>query len=141
MFKKYIKSALLGVSMLAIGGMANAATYEINMFGATAEFNYWVQSDVGFLTGLGCRAADVHYARNTASSGAGRAAASRSATAPRPIMPHGLPATASTPPKTPLSFVTRPVHHTTASRLFRARTPSGPQVAPWAAQSRMPAGV
>ena len=67
MFKKIMKSALIGVSLLAFGSIANAAEYDINMYGASAEYNYWNASDVAFLTFLGCGAADI-YKAHTADS-------------------------------------------------------------------------
>ena len=62
MFKKYMKSAILGLSMLAIGGMANAAIVEVNMYGASAEYNYWTASDTNYLQFAGCNALDVYRA-------------------------------------------------------------------------------
>ena len=65
--KKIMKSALIGVFLLAFGSIANAAEYDINMYGASAEYNYWNASDVAFLTFLGCGAADI-YKAHTADS-------------------------------------------------------------------------
>lgn len=39
--KKTSKALMVGASLLALAGVANAATYELNMTGASAQFNYW----------------------------------------------------------------------------------------------------
>jgi ABC-type phosphate transport system substrate-binding protein len=61
MFKNIVKSAMIGVAMLAAGATAaNAATYEINIYGASAQYKYWTQSAPKFLSdsiangGLNC---------------------------------------------------------------------------------------
>ena len=65
MVKKYMKSAILGLSMLAIGGIANAAIVQINMYGASAEYNYWTVADQNWLTQAGCNALDVYEAKTS----------------------------------------------------------------------------
>jgi hypothetical protein len=53
------------VSLLALGGISNAAVYEINMYGASAEYNFWSNDDTLFLQGLGCAAGDVYKAHTS----------------------------------------------------------------------------
>ena len=119
MFKKYVKSALLGLSMLAIGGMANAAIVEINMYGASAEYNYWVSADQNWLTSAGCNELDVmRPALHRMALRSAITSAALIASFPQDLNMPGLPILASA--GTRLSCATLPRHPTTASRLFRA---------------------
>jgi len=60
MKKTRVFSALAGVALLAAAGSAHAAgTMDINIYGASAEYNFWKQAGVEFLkaqvpAGLGC---------------------------------------------------------------------------------------
>ena len=39
--KKVLTNLIAGAAMLAIGGTASAATYDINIYGASAQFTFW----------------------------------------------------------------------------------------------------
>lgn len=51
--KKQIKSvALAGAALLALTGAANAATIDVNLYGASAQFLFWNAAAPGFLTSV-----------------------------------------------------------------------------------------
>ena len=54
MFKLLIKGAIIGISALALATAANAGTYEINMYGASAQYKYWNGAADDFMTSIGC---------------------------------------------------------------------------------------
>ncbi|HET6516145.1 MAG TPA: substrate-binding domain-containing protein [Thermodesulfovibrionales bacterium] len=54
--KKLLTTILAGASLLALGGTASALNGDINIYGASAQFNFWSNQAQGFLTGQGCTA-------------------------------------------------------------------------------------
>jgi hypothetical protein len=64
MFRKILKGAAIGGALLAIAGTAVAANYEINLYGASAQYLFWNDAADDFLkqTGTGkpnCAAANI----------------------------------------------------------------------------------
>jgi ABC-type phosphate transport system substrate-binding protein len=61
--KKVIKASILGLSVLAMASAAQAADYEINIMGASAQSGFWNTNARIFLadpTGLGCTSTTVY---------------------------------------------------------------------------------
>lgn len=54
MFKKMIKSAIVGAGLLGMVGAAQAATIDINIYGASAQYLFWNDAADDFLTARGC---------------------------------------------------------------------------------------
>ncbi len=52
--KKNIKTLAMAASVLALAGTAQAATIDINIYGASAQYLYWNDSADNFLLGRGC---------------------------------------------------------------------------------------
>ncbi|MGD9505110.1 MAG: hypothetical protein AB7W37_09360 [Syntrophobacteraceae bacterium] len=52
--KKALTSAVIGLGAVAISGAASAATYNINLYGASAEYLYWNDAADNFLASKGC---------------------------------------------------------------------------------------
>lgn len=48
--KRSIKSLALAASVLAMAGTAQAATYDINIYGASAQYNFWKNLSATYLT-------------------------------------------------------------------------------------------
>lgn len=60
--KKQLKvSALAAAAVLSAAAMANAAPMEYNVFGASAQFDYWKAAAPAYLTSLGCTAGTVNF--------------------------------------------------------------------------------
>ena len=51
---KKLAAIAAGASLLAMAGAANAATVEMNFFGASAQYLFWKSAAAGYLTHLGC---------------------------------------------------------------------------------------
>ncbi len=61
MLKKLLKGVILGGALLAFAGTANAAEYNINIYGASAQHKFWLNLAPSFLTsaaGGQCASAD-----------------------------------------------------------------------------------
>lgn len=52
--KKKLAVVAAGASLLAMAGAANATTYEMNFFGASAQYLFWKNAAAGYLSHLGC---------------------------------------------------------------------------------------
>ena len=65
MLKKIIKGMLIGGLILGLAGSAAAADYEVNIFGASAQFEYWIDGAPKFLdsTDVDCDDAAIYHAR------------------------------------------------------------------------------
>ena len=54
--KKQIKvAALTSVAVLSLAGIAGAADIHLNMYGASAQFNFWGAAAPGFMNSFGCK--------------------------------------------------------------------------------------
>lgn len=61
MFKNMCKTAIIGASMLLCGSAAHATVYEVNLYGASAQYNYWLKAGPEFLKqSLGCNVANIY---------------------------------------------------------------------------------
>src|SRR5208283_4266402 len=59
--KKLLGSLVAGTAMLAIAGMASAATYQANVYGASAQFTFWNLQAVSYIQSQpGCSGANVY---------------------------------------------------------------------------------
>lgn len=73
--KKIVTSAIIGASMLFSGASAHAALYEINLYGASAQFKYWTASTPVWFSqaaasgGLGCATANIYQAQDLNAAG------------------------------------------------------------------------
>jgi ABC-type phosphate transport system substrate-binding protein len=65
MIKKIIQTAILGGSLLGLAGAANAATIDVNLYGASAQYEFWTAAAPGFLQSQGCRAQDISTAKDS----------------------------------------------------------------------------
>lgn len=73
--KKQIKiAALAGAAILSAAAMANAAPAQLNIYGASAQGDFWVSEAYPFLTSLGCKAADGKTALPTGDAANGKIA-------------------------------------------------------------------
>jgi hypothetical protein len=54
MFKKLFQGALVGAAMLGLVGAASAATVEVNLYGASAQFLFWNDAADNFLSSKSC---------------------------------------------------------------------------------------
>jgi len=54
--KKFLTSLLAGASLLTLVGTASAVTGDINIYGASAQYNFWKGQAPGFLSAQGCTA-------------------------------------------------------------------------------------
>ncbi|RJP81736.1 MAG: hypothetical protein C4522_05030 [Desulfobacteraceae bacterium] len=54
MIKKLIKATVIGASMFAMVGAASAAPVNINIYGASAQYNFWNDAADDFLGDQGC---------------------------------------------------------------------------------------
>lgn len=52
--RRVLTSAVIGLGAVAVAGAASAATYNINLYGASAEYLYWNDAADNFLTSKGC---------------------------------------------------------------------------------------
>jgi len=65
MIKKLIKATVLGASIFAMVGTANAEVVDINIYGASAQYNYWNDAADDFLDDvMGCT--DIKQAKDAA---------------------------------------------------------------------------
>ena len=56
--KKQIKiAALTSAAVLSLAGIAGAANYQLNMYGASAQFNFWGAAAPLFMNSFGCKTA------------------------------------------------------------------------------------
>ncbi len=62
MFKKIALSAIAGTCLMAMAGAADAATYNINIYGASAQYTYWTTAAPAYLKSRGCADADIRSA-------------------------------------------------------------------------------
>ncbi len=62
MIKKLVKTAVLGGTLLGMVASANAADYDINIYGASAQYTFWKAAAEEFLKDQGCDAADISTA-------------------------------------------------------------------------------
>ena len=65
MLKQVLKGMVIGGAALAMVGTANAATIDVNLYGASAQYKFWTAAAGNFLVSQGCT--DV---KNAAQSGA-----------------------------------------------------------------------
>lgn len=63
MVKKLVKSAIAGTCLMAAVTAANAAEYNVNIYGASAQYKFWTSAAPEFLVNQGCDAADVRKAK------------------------------------------------------------------------------
>jgi hypothetical protein len=64
MLKKIIKGMIVGGAVLALAGPASAQLRQINIFGASAQYNYWTQGAPQFLANVvGCGESDIGHAQ------------------------------------------------------------------------------
>ncbi|MBU1172200.1 MAG: substrate-binding domain-containing protein [Proteobacteria bacterium] len=63
MVRKLVKSAILGTCLMATVTAANAAEYNVNIYGASAQYKFWTSAAPEFLESQGCDAADVRVAK------------------------------------------------------------------------------
>jgi len=70
MIKKLLKATVVGASIFAMVGAANAAEVNINIYGASAQYTYWNDAADDFMVDLGCTAIQ-QAAGNTANSTSG----------------------------------------------------------------------
>jgi hypothetical protein len=55
MFKKFMKLAVIGAAVFGFAGAASAATnYQINLYGASAQYYFWNDAADNFLSAKGC---------------------------------------------------------------------------------------
>lgn len=71
MLKKIMKGVVIGGAALTLAASAaQAATYEINLYGASAQFKFWTEAAPGFLAEkLSCPTTSVFTARNSKGDG------------------------------------------------------------------------
>jgi hypothetical protein len=62
MLKKLIFTAIAGVIALGLVGPAMATDYELNLYGASAQFAFWNTAATDFLKTRGCLATNIHTA-------------------------------------------------------------------------------
>lgn len=62
MFKKLALSTIAGTCLMAMAGAADAATYNINIYGASAQYTYWTTAAPAYLKFRGCADADIRSA-------------------------------------------------------------------------------
>ncbi|MEN6433425.1 MAG: hypothetical protein ABFD06_11250 [Smithella sp.] len=62
-FKKLFSSAVAGLSMMAFAGAALAGniTSDINIYGASAQFNFWKSKGTAYMTSQGCNSFEYGY--------------------------------------------------------------------------------
>ncbi|MCM2286026.1 MAG: substrate-binding domain-containing protein [Desulfobacula sp.] len=66
MFKKLLKGMVIGGAALTIAASAQAGTINVNLYGASAQYEFWTAAAPEFLISQGCDSADVASAKNTA---------------------------------------------------------------------------
>ncbi len=54
MFTKTMKTMMVGAAVLSMAGVAQAATVDINLYGASAQHLFWNDAADNFLTSMGC---------------------------------------------------------------------------------------
>lgn len=64
MIKKIVQTAIIGGSLLGLIGSANAAKIEVNLYGASAQYEFWTAAAPGFLTYMGCNPSDIYTAKD-----------------------------------------------------------------------------
>ena len=62
MIKKLVTSAIAGTCLMVMAGSASAAQYNVNIYGASAQYTYWTTAAPAFLRARGCAAADIRSA-------------------------------------------------------------------------------
>lgn len=62
MIKKLVTSAIAGTCLMVMANSASAAQYNVNIYGASAQYTYWTTAAPAFLRAKGCAAADIRYA-------------------------------------------------------------------------------
>ncbi len=68
MFKKILKGMVIGSAALTIAASAQAGTINVNLYGASAQYEFWTAAAPSFLTSLGCDAANLRSAKGKVSS-------------------------------------------------------------------------
>jgi hypothetical protein len=63
MFKKILKGIVIGGAALTIAASAQAGTINVNLYGASAQFEFWTATAPDFLISQGCGTADVGSAK------------------------------------------------------------------------------
>ena len=64
MFKKILKGMVIGGAALTIAASAQAGTINVNLYGASAQFEFWTAAAPEFLINQGCGIGDVSSAKN-----------------------------------------------------------------------------
>ncbi|MFA6010765.1 MAG: substrate-binding domain-containing protein [Desulfobacteraceae bacterium] len=62
MIKKLVTSAIAGTCLMVMANSASAAQYNVNIYGASAQYTYWTTAAPAFLRAKGCDAADIRSA-------------------------------------------------------------------------------
>jgi len=62
MIKKLVTSAIAGTCLMVMANSASAAQFNINIYGASAQYTYWTQAAPLFLKNRGCADADIRSA-------------------------------------------------------------------------------
>lgn len=62
MIKKLVTSAIAGTCLMVMANSASAAQYNVNIYGASAQYTYWTTAAPAFLRARGCAAADIRSA-------------------------------------------------------------------------------
>ncbi|GAB6095207.1 hypothetical protein JCM14469_14590 [Desulfatiferula olefinivorans] len=63
MVRKIVKSAVAGTCLMAMVTAANAAEYNVNIYGASAQYKFWTSAAPEFLAAQGCDGADIRVAK------------------------------------------------------------------------------
>ncbi|GEM_PF-464499 len=66
--KKAVKAAVIGGALLGLVGAAQAATYEVNIYGASAQYKFWRDAAPEFLKSMGCSESDIYAAKGEVSN-------------------------------------------------------------------------
>jgi ABC-type phosphate transport system substrate-binding protein len=71
MFKKISKGLVIGGALLSLVGTANAADRQLNIFGASAQYEYWTAGAPEFMKSgyVNCLATDIFHAKRTGLDG------------------------------------------------------------------------
>ncbi|MBN1906200.1 MAG: hypothetical protein JW927_14000 [Deltaproteobacteria bacterium] len=69
MIKRIIQTTVLCGSLLGMVGAANAATIDVNLYGASAQYEFWTAAAPGFLQSQGCRTQDISTAKDSGAHG------------------------------------------------------------------------
>lgn len=63
MLKKILYSAISGACLMGMVATANADVYNVNIYGASAQYKFWTSAAPDFLLSRGCAEADIRAAK------------------------------------------------------------------------------